>query len=295
MDEQQTATDRQAEEEKPGPKITTLEELGYRLPCGTVDTTTGQLDKSIAFRTWNLRREKQLGKIKTSSAGESVMTFMSAVLTIMCTRLGGLRPGYDEAGGLKMKPQAFAQLRLQTSNLVLEDVLYTWLLLKCVTTGYDLKVDGNCPHCRQEAHILADLKTTTIKYVDSFDELFWTYTLKDPVQVRGKEISELKLGPARWSVLEHTKASGIDTGGQKADLIYGSVEEVGELGKIALLDTELDELSKRDIEAIAAEMDARAIGPDMRVDYTCEKCFRAAKLQIDWNYDTFFGFSRSEP
>lgn len=294
MAEQQVAEDGQAEKKKPAPKVTTLKDWGYKLPCGTVDTTTGGLVKDVAFRAWNLRREKQLGKLKTSSAADSVMTFVSAVLTAMCTKLGGLRPGYEEHGGLSMKPPAFAQLRLQTSNLVLEDVLYAWLLLKRVTTGPELKIDGSCPHCRQPVHVVGDLDTTTVKYVDSWDELVWTYTLLDPIKIRGEEVAELKFGPARWIVLEHTKASGIDTGGQKADLILGSIESVGQLGKIALLDTELDEMSKRDIEHIAAEMDARAIGADMRVEFTCEKCFRVGRLQIDWSYDNFFACGRSE-
>ncbi len=291
MDE--SAEKEKAEQDQPSPKETTLKEWGHRLPCGTVDTTTGQLVKDIIFRPWNLRRERQLGKLKTSSAADSVMTFASAVLTVMCTKLGHIRPGFDEAGGLKMKPQEFAELRLQTSNLVLEDVLYTWLLLRREAIGPDLEVDGNCPHCRQEVHVYADLDTTTVKYVDSMEETFWTYTLRDPLQIRGKEISELRFGPARWSVLEHTKASGIDTGGQKSDLILGSIEEVDQLGKVALLETELDEMSKRDVEKIVAEMDARAIGPDMRVEFTCRQCFRVAKIQIPWDYDTFFSCGRS--
>jgi hypothetical protein len=284
----------QAEQKEPAPKVTTLGEWGHRLPCGMVDSVTGKLVKDISFRSWNLGREKQLGKIKTSSAADSVMTFTSAVLTVMCTKLGTLEPRWLESGGLGLKPQQFAQLRLQTSNLVLEDVLYTYLLLRRETIGPDLKVDGNCPYCRQEAHISADLDTTTVKYVDDIAETFWTYDLKDSLKIRGEEITELKFGPARWSVLEHTKASGVDTGGQKADLILGSIEEVGQLGKIALIETELDEMSKRDVEGIAAEMDQRAIGPDMRVEFTCEKCFRVGRLQIDWNYDSFFGYGRSE-
>lgn len=284
----------QAPKKKPAPKETTLSEWGHRLPCGMVDTTTGKLVKGITFRSWNLGREKQLGKIKTSSAADSVMTFTSAVLTVMCSKLGTLEPRWLESGGLSMKPQQFAQLRLQTSNLVLEDVLYTYLLLRREVIGPDLKVDGNCPHCRTEVHINADLDTTPVKYVESIEETFWTYTLQQPLKIRGEEISELKFGPARWSVLEHTKASGIDTGGQKADLILGSIQEVGQLGEIALLDTELDEMTKRDVESIAAEMDARAIGPDMRVEFTCESCFRVGHIQIDWSYDNFFSCGRSE-
>lgn len=272
------------------PKETTLGEYGPQLPCGTVDPVSGKLIKAIDFRSWNLRREKQLGKLKTSSAADSVMKFTTTVLTVMCSQLGGLKP--DPVSG--MRPKEFAKLRLQTAALFLMDVLYAYVYLRREVMGPELVFNAQCPSCRQPAAVSADLDTTTVSYVDDIAETYWTYKLIDSIKVRGKEIAHLKMGPPRWSVLENTDASGIDFGGQKADLILGSVIEAGELGQVALIETDLDDLTKRDVEGLAAELDDHLVGPDMRVEYTCEKCFSQSRIPLDWSYESFFASGRSD-
>ena len=59
-------------------------------------------------------------------------------------------------------------------------------------------------------------------------------------------------------------------------------------GPVALADHELDEMSKRDVEGIAAGFEAHTCGPDMTLEGNCPKCASPFEVVMDWGYDNFF-------
>lgn len=265
-------------------KTVTMAELGPTLPIGTADTGTGGLVKEMVHRTWNLKREKELGKYRGKHKSLSVARFASMVVSTLYTKLGSLALGDDEA--------KVAQTLMRVGQMFMGDVMYAYVFLRYQVLGADLDLELTCPRCTSAQPMRADLGTVEVRTVDKLEDGYWTYTLRDPIDVRGQKVEGFVMGPPRWSAMEAaTVSGGADTGEAKAALIHGSIDRIVGQEQIVLAPHELDELSKYDVEALAKAIDDNHLGPNMAVESTCQSCGHEMKLPIDWTYDSFFGVS----
>lgn len=282
----------QAQEGQPEyPKTVTLAEQGARLPLG-IRASDGAYRKDIAVRPWRMKEERELGRIRDQNKDANVAQFVSMVLSAMCTRLG---PHDFES---MSKPE---ERQVHVSQMFMGDVFYAYIWLRIQAMGHELGLDVTCPRCRHSYPFVADLNTVETVVVENEEQARWEYELKAPFEVRGKTVERLMLGPSRWNGLEMMSGNSISTGEAKAGIIRSSivglgtpdwdVDEAGNLRPLVLTDAELDEMAKRDIEAITNSIEKHAVGPNMAVEDKCNRCGAEIKLAIDWGYDNFFGDS----
>lgn len=266
-------------------KRTTLGELGTKLPIGVVDSKTGNLGKHFAVRPWRLKEERAIGKIRAENEHSSVAEYVSMVLAYMCTKFGN----HDFE---KMKIE---ERRLIISTAFMADVFYAYVWLRREAIGPELKLDLTCNSCRAKFVFAGDLDSIEVGTIDNVTDADWEYKLKTPIEIRSKLIDGFKLGPSRWNELERIPAGTrrFDTGAAKSAIIRGSIREAGELGAIPLVDEELDELTKYDLERITGLINERPIGPTMSIEGKCTMCGAPFEHAIEWATDNFFEPSSS--
>lgn len=262
-----------------GRSKTTMGELGATLPLGTKDLN-GVLQRSIVTKPWRLKEEKELGALRDRYKDANVAQYVSMVLGTMCTRLGH----HDFTA---MKPE---ERRIHIGQMWMGDVFYAYCYLRRDALGSDLATRVACPHCGHKFQLHANLDTLEVHTGDSIEAFQQTYKLRHPFTIRGKPVESLVLGPARWNALEGITGR-INTGTAKAALIRGSIHAIPGHEGVVLAPHELDELSKRDLEAITGLLDANVMGPDMAISGECPRCSESFRTSIDWGYDGFFGIS----
>lgn len=266
---------------QPNFNTTTLAAQGPQLPVGIADSA-GSLVKDIAVRPWRMKEEREIGDLRDKNRDGNMFQYVSMVLATLATKLGP----YDFD---KMKPE---ERRVVIAGMTMPDVFYAyvWLRLQALGPDFDLRIV--CPSCRKKSEITADLNTIEVRAVAKIDDASWPYTVAIPFTIRGKQANTLMFGPPRWTALENApKDERLNTGAVKALVIRSSIVGVNTDGQVQLADSELDEMSKRDLEKITKLTDDKSIGPIMQLDCKCPNCTAPVKTPIDWNYDSFFAAS----
>jgi len=265
-------------------KRTTLSELGPTMPLGIL-TPDGGYAKSFEVKRWRMKEERQLGELRDQQRGDSVGEFVASVLASMCTSVGN----HDFE---KLK---HPEKLIHISQMFVGDVfyLYTWLRFKSL--GEELKLSIKCPNCSNDFKFVANLTTLEVDTCDTLEAAKWVYKLREPFEIRSNMVSELLMGPPRWTTLENMKGiGGLNIGTAKAGMILGCIIGIGnksDAEQVVLSVNELDEMGKADIESITVQMDKNAIGPNMAIEGECPKCRSKYVMPIDWSYDNFFGAS----
>ena len=155
-----------------------------------------------------------------------------------------------------------------------------------------------CPKCRFDQDFIGDLNTTEVTCPVDVNDLDWEYTLKTPIQLRGRTVTGFFVGQQRWVSLE-----GYDMeSGAKANVILNSVHSfvggtidpsTNKPVQTVLMPNDLDELTKVDLERLADGINERNFGPKMALEIVCvkEKCGKTWESALDWRYDDFFSVS----
>lgn len=256
-----------------------LGEHGAVLPIGFVNST----DRGILTKRWRLKEEKELSAIFNDSDAK-MDRYVTGVLSTMLTKVG---------------PHDFATMDAAKKMLIIgqmpmADVFFAYLYIRIQAMGNELTFNLICPKCREIFPFTVDLNTVLISSIEKLEDGEWVYKLIEPFPIRGKMVSELKLGPPRWSAFQSIAEDGYNPGSMKAGVINGSIVSVGfESGHsaIPLAKHELDEMGKRDLEFLAREIDQNSLGPDMSVEAHCSKCQKEFRTSIQWSADSFFGAS----
>lgn len=274
------------QEAKPEAVKTTLGELGPQLPIGIPDKT-GALQKTLDVRKWRMPEEQEIGALRSAHQGKNVGKYVSALLAKMCTRLGP----YTFDDSMKTDDRLLA-----IAKMSLADALYAYVWLRFKATGPDYPLESQCPYCRTEFPFKADLSSLEVVTITDVQSAIWEYELHDPIEVRGKTVSKLTLGPPGWSVIEAADPQAmaeLNTGTVKCRLIYGSVRSLDGLGEVPLAPGELDEIVKYDIEELSRLMDERVVGPVMQIEGRCPSptCKRKFQIPIEWTTEDFFSTS----
>jgi len=258
-------------------KIVLLKDLGPNLPVGF-----GGTENEIIERPWTMKQERELGGIRDSERNQNVASFVSVVLSHLCSRIGP----YD------FEAMKEPERRVIVSKTLMPDVYYVYIWLRIQAIGNMLEMDLVCPQCNHSFIFTGDLLSTEVRVPEEGAERTWEYQLVKPFEIRGTKVESLILGPAYWSAIEPVSAGEFNTGEAKAALIRGSIREIPALdGPIALTLDELDDMVKIDIESISSGLEENRLGPDMSIEGKCPKCKREFKTAMDWGYDSFFSVS----
>lgn len=265
-----------------------LGELGMNMPLG-ISTEQGII-KSFAFRPWRFKEEKKLAELVEKKNNTNLAEYVSIILSTMCTQVG---------------PHNFENLKWEEklaiiSQMWMGDVFYIYIMLRKEAIGKELELEPICPTCGTTFNFIGDLETVEVSVVEEMDDALWKYVLRNPFNIRKKRIESLILGPPRWNEIEMLKDNdSVLNVGAKMTMIKGSIHSIDELeGQHILLENELDEMTKIDIETISSQIDSFTIGPNMFLEGECPKknCLsrksgKKFRQEIDWRYESFFGIS----
>jgi hypothetical protein len=283
MDEQQGET-------PPATTKTTLAERGPLLPIGILGHD-GKRHQDIAVRPWRMKEERALGRRReqNTEAGDNFGKYVSVVLSMMCTKLG--TNDWSE-----MKTDNTSDRELVVSQMWMPDVFYAYCWLRLASLKPTIPMTLISPHAPgTKFDFEADIRTLEVVVPSSLDACMWEYTLNDPITLRSKRVTKLVLGPQRWSTVERIDDTSMGTA--KATVIASSIHQLpgafvdagGRPVDVMILDDELDEMSKLDLETLTDEINKRGVGPILKVDAVCPKTKKPFEAAIDWRFDRFFG------
>ncbi len=263
-----------------------LRDLGAQLPFG-VAGKDGVLQKGFASKPWRGKEEREVGKIRTAVRADP---------TSFVTRLLGYM--FTQVGSYNFEAMSDAEKVLVVSQMRSGDVLYLYVWLRAQCIGNEVGMDLSCPHCGRSVPYAADLNTLEVRCAEKAGDADWTYQLRDPFQIRGNEVKALKISPIRWSTSEDVMraASGKKQGGvSNMDVLYGCIHGSVDGPELALAITDLDEMTKFDIERLVALLSESEVGPDLSVTDNCPACLREFTVTMEWAYNDFFSPSSQSP
>lgn len=258
----------------------TLGELGPTLPVGLL--TAGGLVKRLEPRQFRTKQEKEMARWKKPNM--NISQHVGLVLACMCTDFAGHQ--WSEMPG---KPSEVAERRVLIAQAAMGDVLYAYCFLRREALGNIVKMNVKCPACNHAWVFPADLNTLDVTTVDSPEALKWDYTMQVPTTIRGKPVSKLRLGTTLWHCMETAASGVVNDINSKLAVLKGSVIGFNDdVASVQLMDSDVDEFHKRDLEGVIAALDDHHVGPKMALDGECIQCGRAFLQPIDWRYDAFF-------
>jgi hypothetical protein len=262
-------------------KTLTLNELGDRLPLG-IPNADGSFSKQIMSVPWKTRHERAIGNLKKE--GQNIAQHASIIISQLYTKIGETEWTPETVHAKKI---------LQIGAMYMPDVLYMFVLLRSKVIGPSLKMNMKCGSCRHAFVFNADLGSVDVATLDSVRDMDWTYTLMDPITIRnGTVVKKFRMNPPKWFQLESVVASGGTE--EKAKCLITRACIVGlndDPDVMQLMDSEVDEISKRDLEAMQDAINADYLGPKMVLDGNCPACDAAFTAPINWRSDSFFSNS----
>lgn len=278
--------DEKAEESK-GRIMTTVTDLGDRLPIGILDDE-GRLHKDLALKPWKTSDERELGRKKKSDS--TMPEHVGLVVSEMCSQIGPHSMAKKDEG----------ERRAVVSQMYMADVFYAYCLIRIKAMSSKLKLKIQCPtlRCGQEFPWSGDLNSLEVGIVENIDDILWDFKLTEPFEVRKKLVSHFTLASPKWFTLEAIGDVN-DEADIKVRTLMGTIIGMNdEPDPIQLTIAELDNLVKIDFEDMIASINERYLGPNMAVEGECtrEVCpkYGGGKpfaRMIDWRYDSFFGGS----
>ena len=263
-----------------------LSKHGPRLPVG-IKQADGSVARDIAIRDWVMAQERELGERRKAMAEDkdNMARYVSSVIGVMCPSLGG--HDFTKLDQI--------QREILVGQMTVPDVMFAYVLIRIEAMGEELDLTLTSPYSGKEFEWTGDLNTVMIKSPDTPDDALWGYELKRPFSVRGKNVTKITMGPQLWNMVEALNPGTSTDATTKAAAIKGAIHRLPEVSDdpIVLVETDLDGMHKRDIEALSRRIDLNGMGPIMVLEVKdptvpTDKKFLTA---IDWRYDNFFGDS----
>jgi hypothetical protein len=262
-------------------KKLTLGELGNRMPLG-IPQADGTFSKEIESMAWKTKHERAIGALKKE--GMNMAQHASIILTQLYTQVGPLAWTPETKHGEKL---------LALGRMYLPDVLYMYVLLRSKVISDRLKMDLACPTCRHKFLFNGAMSSIEVNTLEKVSDLDWYFPLQDPISIRKKTVTKFRMNPPKWFQLESSVASA---NAESAKIMICKACIVGlndEMDVTQIGDSEMDEVSKRDLERMQNEINQDFLGPKMSIEGDCPACNRQFALPINWRDDAFF--SESSP
>lgn len=290
---QQTPTENEPEEKSSGRELVTMEEQGDVLPIGILGPDKQTVHRDLVTKPWKTKEERELGKLVPTDAG--MAEHVTIVVGNMCSRLGP----YD------LDKMDAAEKEVAISSMYMGDVFYAYCWLRYKRLASKLHLIVSCPKigCGVEFPYSGDLGSIEVMRVKNIDDIIWTYTLHDPIELRGKEVTSFVCAYPKWSVLTANRGN-TNEADVAAFTIQSTVVSLNDDPEPMILAmSEIDELSKEDFELMKVGIDTNFLGPKMAIEGKCDpsvcKTFKRGGhefiMPINWAYKDFFGSSSLKP
>lgn len=259
---------------------TTLGALGSRLPVG-FKMQDGSLSKDIVSKAWKTRDERAIGQLRSTKM--NMAEYAVLVLSQMYTRIG---PHIWDA---ETKQE---QKQLVIGQLYMPDVLYMYLWLRTQVISPELKMNVVCSSCNAKFVFVGDMMDIEVQTIESAELMDWHFELKDPISIRKQPVERFRIRSPQWMQFMGMITDDFNENSAKIGMVQASIVGLNnEPEDTRLTGLELDELSKRDLEALSAKINEDFLGPKMVLEGACKKCKHEFVKSIDWRHDTFFAVS----
>lgn len=266
-------------------KKITVGELGPRLPIG-VAGPNGILVNVIAVRPWRMKEEKILARALKDQPRTSSVKVIPFVLSTMCRQLGAMNFETDES--LSGEGADLAR-RVSIGDMLVPDVFYAYVWLRIQSLGSEIDIPCKCAQCAAEFSYTADLNTLDVVVPVDPNKIEWEYALRTPIQISGKTVTGFRLSQQTWRSTD-VAASNMESA--KASVIMASVRGfIGEEAPAHLLPSDLDELTKYDLEKISSLISENTLGAKFYLEVQCPTCSAKWDAGYGWTYNDFFGVS----
>lgn len=269
-------------------KIITLEELGQQLPIGV--PAKGKLLKDFDLRAYKARVDRHLGEWQEAnqgkySPGQMVACKAAKFLSLIVAKYGGFPMSLTESGNSSPESE------LAVYNWFFADVMYVYLY-KRVQMEPGLPVPFKCPICGIEKEVTFDLRKVEVKVLEKFEELEEWVSVKEPFPLRADsgQCRKAKVTPPRWSTMTEPGVMAGDMGRTTYASMKSAIIGVnGSEAPYTLVDSELDEMSKIDLERFN-RVPILTCGPLMATPLDCpiESCRGRIIDALDWSHEHFF-------
>jgi hypothetical protein len=265
---------------------TTLGERGSVLPIG-IETASNEFLRDFEFRRWRMKEEKLLGQYKEDNPGQTIGEFISHLLGVMLTKLGPHQ--WNDS-------VTTAEKQLVISQLYLGDVLYLYSCLRKSALGKDLDAVLQCPNCTLRNERVMDVDDLDVLVLADPEKLIKTVVLEDGLRIFGEVRKTIHVRPPRWQVMSNPEIvqkenEALRTVALFKDCVCGA-EGIPEGQPVALLDEDIDEMSKSDIVTLEEAIEDTP-GPRMAIEFDCTRCKVKTLQMIDYRYESFF--TKSSP
>lgn len=259
---------------------TTIGELGARLPVGT-PLADGSLAKDMISRPWKTRDEREIGRLRHEGMNQA--RYASLVVSQLYSQLGK-HQWVEET----KSPERI----LAVGTMYMPDVLYAFIWLRMQVISTTLKMNVKCGKCSNPFTFIGDMNSTEVYTINKLADLDWFYDLQDPINIRKKKVDRFRLQTPHWFNLEGTIKEGFNESLAKILMVRSSVVGLNDEPDLTMLvESEMDEISKRDLEAINTKINEEFIGPKMAIDGECPRCAQPFVQAIDWRGESFFTVS----
>jgi hypothetical protein len=278
------------EPEETGPRftLTTLGELGTNLPVGIAAGDSAPRVRPFRLRPFNMKLEKELAKVrermKQNAKGNTGGSFVRTALAMMVQTIG---------------PHNFDAMKVPERELVINqlsmpDVIYMYFYARHNALDSEpVLMNIGCSSCKTQYRWFGDLASMDVKVLDDKAAITRTYELRDPLTIRGKTCKILTLGLIKWDSFCQPAFANQDSLQSAAITasIHGIVGFDQALGTFQLLDTDLDEMTKVDMNRLSANIEEYTPGPQMDITPQCPVCKHEQRMMLDWSWDNFFSRS----
>lgn len=258
----------------------TLAERGNVLSHGLA--AGGQHVRGFAFKPWRTKDEKAVCEVRDKNRAITAAAFASEVLAHFLTEWCGVAFG----------PLKQSERRLHLAQALAGDVLHAWIQLRRQALGDDFEVPLSCRSCRTEFAYEIDLSTMEVNVAADGENLRRKVELRDGFEWRGQDVREVTVQPLRWTVYEGLNAS-LNTGTLKVRSIASAICELDGQPLLAPLPEHALDLTKWDLESVAATIENENLGPDLAIEDFCPQCGAKVRQSFPWTYDLFFSKTAS--
>ena len=245
-------------------------------------------DQSIEFKPWVGKTHRELSKIlgsksiKAQYASGKLFKKIVYVLQHMCIKFAG-REFYkmDDRGNCRelYKEQERIEWIEQQHET---DVLLAYILLHMQSSGDIAKLE--IEHEGRQVAVDFDLNDITFIGSDRIEDALFSYTLTRPLRFRGKDISEIIVGPISFKHLSDVPINGEMDNYDVLASLAASIHYVPEITneRVVVASYELDMLPFNDIKKLKELMSKHYTGIDMNVNFEDKELNSTFKSYLPW-------------
>jgi len=270
------------------PRLTTIKELGMKLPIGNFNADKNQLSKDFELRPYKAWVDRNINLWQEEHEDEHIAKLVVKYISLVLARIG------QESFGLTAERDSTPEQEMRVSKLYYADVVYMYIMSRIKAVGPEMDMPYVCGRCGKTGIATADLWSLEVRVLDSPKQLERWLTLQSGAELRDGTIAKkLKLRPIayRAQLMSGASQSAARAGYNEFREAVCGVDT--KTGHYTLTDDELDNFDKIDMLALDRQAAVSSAGPDLRTHLTCphSKCGAPIREAFDWTFNTFFDSS----